>query len=227
MSVEDYLSSIDISKLDNPAAPINSIEDVISLIGARDEQEAIGVMYQALSLVEVYFNRMIQHGLLAVYNANKSNADKPVNDYFETETYVINEIIQNFQKSSLKSKKPETTSSESDSKYKELQEEYDSLKARFGKLLKKCEMLKKKVKESEEADIETEGITKSVNGAIVNPSEIEKLKSNIEDLNEKLKKEKEAHNQSLRALVEKETELKRLSERRHNPGSKAYLNDIS
>eukprot|EP00826_Nyctotherus_ovalis_P012232 TRINITY_DN13213_c0_g1_i5.p1 TRINITY_DN13213_c0_g1~~TRINITY_DN13213_c0_g1_i5.p1 ORF type:complete len:249 (+),score=75.94 TRINITY_DN13213_c0_g1_i5:153-899(+) len=178
ITIEDYLASIDIGMLDMPSAPVNSVGDVVALIGAKDEKEAIGAMYQALSLVEVYFNRMIQHVLMSLYNANKANADKSVNEYFESELNVVNELLEKYKETAVKNKKAEANvnSSEFELKYKELQREYDSLRGRFDKLLKECEALKKG-KESDAVESK-------------NKAEIAELKAVIADLKEKLNKDK-------------------------------------
>ena len=151
----------------------------MTLIGAKDEREAIGVMYQALSLIEVYFNRTIQHLLMSCYNIDKTDADKPINEYFESEFFIVNELLQNYKSIALKSKKEDKKSdnssgvnAEHSKKYKELQGEYDSLRGRFDKLLKKCETLEK-----------------SSSGDRKSSYEVDELKITIAELQAKLNKE--------------------------------------
>eukprot|EP01022_Parablepharisma_sp_SALTPOND_P020880 TRINITY_DN3922_c0_g1_i1.p12 TRINITY_DN3922_c0_g1~~TRINITY_DN3922_c0_g1_i1.p12 ORF type:complete len:226 (-),score=32.43 TRINITY_DN3922_c0_g1_i1:2392-3069(-) len=191
-SVEQYLSSIDIGLLDTPMPSADSVEDVLALLGAKDEREAIGVMYQTLSLVEVYFNRIIQHVIISSYNAARTNADKPVSQYFDSMFHAVNELAQGYQQLVLSQKKNSTGTSEISEKFKALSAEYEALK----KKLSTDKMAK---------EVQTDFIEKA-------ESDTSKLEQKVAELTEKLAKEKDSHENTLRTITMKEIEIKALSE---------------
>lgn len=197
-TVEEYLGSVDIGLLETPGVGAKSVEDVLTLIGAKDEKVAIGVMYQTLLLVEVYVNRVIQHGLIAFYNASKFNADKPVNHYFESDFNVITEMAEQYLhlasvKKRGKNTAPEDAKSDSE-QHSKVAKQYEELKKKHEDLIKRFNALSS---------------THSINSAKMEISDvgIAKLKEEVEKLSSQLDKEKELRAESLRTIREKEIEI--------------------
>ncbi len=104
-SVEQYLSGIDIALLDKPAPMVDSIEEIVSLLNAKDEKEAIGSLYQMLALLEVLVNRLVQAPLIALFNAGRISPalldphfnEKPANMYFDSPAAAVHDVMQLFQ----------------------------------------------------------------------------------------------------------------------------------
>eukprot|EP01022_Parablepharisma_sp_SALTPOND_P028512 TRINITY_DN71079_c0_g1_i1.p1 TRINITY_DN71079_c0_g1~~TRINITY_DN71079_c0_g1_i1.p1 ORF type:complete len:434 (+),score=56.78 TRINITY_DN71079_c0_g1_i1:2784-4085(+) len=101
-SVEQYLSSIDIAALDKSMPLVDTIEDLIYLLGAKDEKEAIGSLYQVVALLETLINRLVQVALISMLNCNRNNpelmagmnnvGEKPVTQYFESGATAVCEL---------------------------------------------------------------------------------------------------------------------------------------
>ena len=95
-SVEQYLSSLDIALLDKSIPLADSIEEILALINAKDEKEAIGAMYQMIILFETLLNRIIQLSVIGLFNSGKNYPDlfkameggiindKPISNYFDS-----------------------------------------------------------------------------------------------------------------------------------------------
>eukprot|EP00826_Nyctotherus_ovalis_P006174 TRINITY_DN11437_c0_g1_i18.p1 TRINITY_DN11437_c0_g1~~TRINITY_DN11437_c0_g1_i18.p1 ORF type:complete len:220 (+),score=67.01 TRINITY_DN11437_c0_g1_i18:304-963(+) len=197
-SVEEYLGSVDIGLLETPGVGAKSAEEVLTLIGAKNEKEAIGVMYQTLSLVEVYVNRVIQHGLITFYNASKFNADKPVNHYFESDLNVITEMAEQYLHLASAKKRGKNA----------VLEDAKSDLEQNSKVIKQHEELKKKYEDLVKR-FNNLSSTHSINAAKMEISDvgITKLKEEMERLKTQLDKEKELRAESLRAIKEKEIEI--------------------
>ena len=181
-TVEQYLSSINIGLLDVPSLGTICLEDILSLLGAKDEKEAIGVMYKALSMLEMYFNRVIQHIMITIYNTTKDNSNKPIKEYFASEFSVVNELVKEYQQMGMKQRKSDVNISDSN---KTIKNENDNFKAKYEKLLKKYDLIKKKQRETIRENEDN------------NSTEFSKLKAEIDNLTSQLNKEKEAHKKTL------------------------------
>jgi len=154
-TVEAYLSSIDISIIDKPSQLVDNIEDLIILLGAKDEKEAIGSLYQIIGLLETFLNRIIQVVLIAIWNASKNSpeimsqiagifGEKSVNPFFESGAAAVTELAQMMgqlvAKKSKDDKKIESQHVSTKNEVKESQkllEENTKLKAEIDKLNEK------------------------------------------------------------------------------------------
>jgi len=204
-TVEQYLSTIDISLLETPSSEAKTIEDVLGFIGAKDEREAISVMYQTLFLIEVYTNRVIEYGLITLYNASKLNANKSLAQYVESDYNVITELAQEYLRlSSIKQKKnnpceenktiPSGNHSE---EYKKVVEQHEKLKKKYEEIVKRFNELSSK---------------SSINAVKIDISEAgtKKLRDEIEKLKADLEKEEKLHEECVRTIKEKEIEISSL-----------------
>lgn len=232
------MASIDIALLDSPVNSARTVEDVLNLIGAKDDREAIGVMYQALLLVEVYVNRVIQYLLILSYNASKRNADKPVAQFFDSDFNVITEMAQEYLRLSLiKSKENKVVTSENKSSSKEFSEKYKGIAAENEALKKKCKELADKVEALSKENVNlvsaqsamqkelsaSQAKTVSTWGAeeqkiledLLRKEEKSKLEKRIEELGGQLLAEKAAHDETSRTLKQAEVDLCAFQETLH------------
>jgi cell division protein FtsB len=201
-TVEQYLSGIDISLLKIPSSSAKTIEDVLAFIGAKDEREAISVMYQTLLLVEVYINRVIEYGLITFYNGSKMNGEKLVSQYVESDFNVITELAQEYLRlASIKQKHeknipPEDTINHHSEEYKK---QYEGLKKKYDELAKRFNELSSK---------------SSINSAKIDISEVgtKRLKDEIEKLRVDLEQKKKLYEECVRTIKEKEIEISLLTE---------------
>jgi len=232
-SVEQYLASIDIGLLETPLPSARTVDDVLTLIAAKDDKEAIGIMYQALLLMEVYINRMIQYLLMLSYNASKRNADKPVSQFFDSDFNVITDIAQEYLRLILSQSKENKVSEnkviqnnknsvqEFNAKYKEVQIENDTLKKQYKELSDKLEVLNK---ENERLVLERTRIGVKTNVKelgkeeqkvledLERREEISKREKRIEELSKQLLTEKETHEETKRTLQQYEIDLNSFKE---------------
>jgi len=205
--VEQYLSTIDISLLETPSPEAKTIEDVLDFIGAKDEREAITVMYQTLFLIEVYTNRVIEYGLITLYNASKLNANKFLDQYVESDYNVITELAQEYLRlSSIKQKQKKNNLCEDNKTIPSGNHSED-----YKKVVKQHEELKKKYEEIVTRFNEL-NLKSSINAAKIDISETgtKKLKDEIEKLKVDLEKEKNLHEEHVRTIKEKEIEISSL-----------------
>lgn len=209
-TIEQYLSSIDIALLETPEPSFDSVDNLLTYLGAKDEKEALNVMYHALLLIEVYFNRVIQHVLISLYNSNKGNGEKPVSGYFESELVGVNELIQGYQQLMVnQSKQPIDPSAMA-----RANENYKSLSIENEKLRKKCEELNKKI-EALEKDANVVLFPTSVIESKDNDdyiAELKKLEKTVRNLDEKFAKEKQALEESLREISQYKIDVKTLND---------------
>eukprot|EP00826_Nyctotherus_ovalis_P041797 TRINITY_DN4253_c0_g1_i1.p1 TRINITY_DN4253_c0_g1~~TRINITY_DN4253_c0_g1_i1.p1 ORF type:complete len:210 (-),score=44.20 TRINITY_DN4253_c0_g1_i1:270-899(-) len=187
-------------------------------------------MYQALLLIEVYVNRVIQYLLMLSYNASKKNADKPVAQFFDSDFNVITEMAQEYLRLSLmKSKENKVVTNENKNNSKELSEKYKGIIAENEALKRKCKELADKVEAlskenaslvSIQSAIQKELSTSkakavSASGAeeqkvledLERKEEKSKLERRIEELGAQLLTEKAAHDETSRTLKQTEVDL--------------------
>eukprot|EP00826_Nyctotherus_ovalis_P052715 TRINITY_DN6746_c0_g2_i10.p1 TRINITY_DN6746_c0_g2~~TRINITY_DN6746_c0_g2_i10.p1 ORF type:complete len:183 (+),score=50.51 TRINITY_DN6746_c0_g2_i10:183-731(+) len=164
-------------------------------------------MYKALALLEVYFNRVVQHVLISFYNVDKTSGDKSVAPYFDSEFAIINELVQEYQQLALNQHKklgdPGVIAKANDS--------IKTLAAENEKLRKKCAELAKELESAKESENVVLFPT-AVRDQDEHSTEFSKLQSVIEELNEKLVKEKEKNEDILSKAAQREIDNKALLE---------------
>ena len=176
-------------------------------MGAKDEKEAIGAMYKTLTLLEIYFNRITQYILITFYNSDKANGDKPITPYFDSEFTIFNELVQEYQQLVLNQNKKFAESVEvknSGEDIKVLMVENEKLKRRCAELVKDLEKAK-----------ETEGVVllpRTTKDPDEYSIELSKLEKKIEELNNKIVKEKESNEDALNKIAQYEIDNKALQE---------------
>ncbi len=243
-TVEQYLSGIDIALLENAVPAVDSVEDILALINAKDEREAIGGMYQTLSLLELLVNRLLQHVIITFYNSarivssERGIGERPVNPFFESVAQTVQELTQGYQQAVVNSasgagKKSEPVEDkEKERLIAELAESRESL-ARAERLIEESLGNEEKKPEQSTFGIQTDGFDASkvtqkksygneellrIEAVIKESSkdeqarENERLKVLVSDLDEKLKKEKDAHEQARILLDQHGVEIKTLNE---------------
>lgn len=215
--------------METPIPSAKTVEDVIILLGAKDDKEAIAVMYQALLLMEVYINRVVQYLLFSFYNSSKLNADKPISQFFDSDLNAITQMVQEYDRlSSFKRKKFDKNTihevnnngmQEINEKYKNLQNQHELLKKKYEEIsVKLAELNKINVVQKEKPQVvmaeqrETK-ITIDPDSVIEKlklEKEITDLKERLQVLNTQLIEEKNAHEETVKTSKQNEIDIESL-----------------
>ena len=92
------------------------MQEILTLIGVKTENEGIKLLYQLSSSLEILVNRIIQVAIMAMVNGNKSNPElmamisgnsineRPVNTYFESSSTAVCELATLFNQALVRAK---------------------------------------------------------------------------------------------------------------------------
>lgn len=168
-------------------------------------------MFQALGLFEVYFNRLIQHIMISGYNINKSNADKTINNYFESLFKTVNELITGYQQAVLSQNKKFESSEHISSNSAEFESKYKALLAENDALRLKLDSKKPAKKPGIEMEMQTDILEDPISTDPL-AVDFDKLNKKINELTEKYEREKVLNEKNQHKITDYEMEIGNLQD---------------